>query len=589
MALPTVFDLCQPREDVLAGTIAESDFAADLAQVIRGTAPEEYQRPETFFGTTYPTRGLRSLLSNVCRRLSGAGGEVASIFRLDTQFGGGKTHGLIALVHAAGGMRDVPNADEFVDPVLVPAPGTVRIAAFDGENADPTNGRTLEEGLRAYTPWGEIAFALAGRQGFERVRASDEQRVAPGAETIHELFGGQPTLILMDELAVYLRKARLRGARAQMSAFLTALFKAVESAPKAAVVYTLSVGKDGRASDAYTEENQYIADTMAEAESISARKATLLNPTEEDETVQVVRRRLFASIDDAGAQPVIEAYRALWQANRESLAEDALRAATVDAFRAGYPLHPEVLETLTSKTATLANFQRVRGMLRLLARTIADVWKQRPGDAFAIHLHHIDPGNELIRQEIVTRLGQAAYVPAIRYDVAATEGGNRALAQQMDDTQYRGLPPYTSYVTRTIFVHTLAFNDPLKGVKPEHLRFSVLGPGLDISFIEDARKRFIAESAYLDDRQGAPMRFLAEANLNQIVRRQEQDVDPGEVRTQLNDSIREIFKSKTFDQVEVAPGQVSGHRPSTRPERRRVWRSLRRPERTKREDGAGGA
>lgn len=559
MALPTVFDLCRPRQDVLAGTITESDFAADLAQVIRGTAPKEYAESFRFFATTYPTRGLRNLLSNVCRRLSGAGGEVASIFRLDTQFGGGKTHGLIALVHAAGGMQGVENAAEFVDPELLPAPGTVRIAAFDGENADPANGRTLEEGIRAYTPWGEIAYALAGRDGFERVRVSDEQRVAPGAETIRELFqaapGAGPVLLLMDELAIYLRKVKQPDARRQMSAFLSALFKAVESTPNTAVVYTLAVGKDGRATDAYSEENQSIADSMAEAESISARKATLLNPTEEDETVKVLRRRLFERIDDAGAQPVVEAYRGLWHAHRESLSDEAGRAATVDAFREGYPLHPEVLETLTTKTATLQNFQRVRGMLRLLARTIAEVWQEKPADALAIHLHHLNPGNELIRQEIVTRLGQAAYVPAIRADVATIEGGKRALAQQLDQSHYRGMAPYGSYVARTIFMHSLAFNEQLKGVKPEDLRYSVLGPSTDISFIEDARKRFRGDSAYLDDRPGAPLRFQVEANLTQVIRRQEQEVDPGEVRAQLNDRIREIFKGKMFDLVPFPGGE----------------------------------
>ena len=64
----------------------------------------------------------------------------------------------------------------------------------------------------------------------------------------------------------------------------------------------------------------------------------------------------------------------------------------MDAFRASYPLHPEVLETLTGKTATLGSFQRVRGMLRLLARTIAHLWEERPDDATAIHVHHINPG-----------------------------------------------------------------------------------------------------------------------------------------------------------------------------------------------------
>ena len=554
MTIPTIFETCRPREDVLKGAITEADFAADLAQVIIGKGNVEYLDPVRFFANTYPTRGLKNLLSNVCRRLSGAGGEVAAIFRLDTSYGGGKTHGLIALTHAANGMKGVANVGEFIDPSLLPD-NRVRVAAFDGENADPANGRAMGEGVLAYTPWGEIAYALAGRDGYERVRKSDESRIAPGAETLRELFGGDPTLILLDELSVYLRKVRnLEDARDQLTAFLTSLFKAVESAPNAALVYTLAIGKDGRATDAYNEENQFIADNMAEAESVSARKATLLNPTEEDESVQVLRRRLFESIDETKIPAVADAYRDLWVANRESLADDAARSETVEAFRSSYPLHPEVLETLTGKTATLGNFQRVRGMLRLLARTISHLWKQKPADATSIHLHHMDPGYEQIRQEIVTRLGQTAYLPAITNDIAAGSVEKKALAEELDAEHHAGMPPYAVYIARTIFMHTLAFNDPLKGVSPERLRYSLLGPATDISFIEEARKKFIAESAYLDDRPGAPMRFLAEANLRQIIRREEQHVDAGQARAELNDRIRQIFGGKTFDMVPFPGG-----------------------------------
>ncbi len=543
MKIATIFDTCRPRSDVLKGAVAEADFAADLAQVISGRGPQEYLNPARFFANTYPTRGLANLLLNVCRRLTGAGGEAAAIFRLDTSYGGGKTHGLIALAHAARGVKGVPNIVEFIDPSLLPE-GHVRVAAFDGENADPANGRAMGDRVLAHTPWGEIAYALAGKVGYDRVRASDESHVAPGADTLRELFGGEPTLILLDELSVYLRKVHnLADARNQLTAFLTSLFKAVESTPYAALVYTLAIGKDGTASDAYNEENQFIADRMAEAESVSARKATLLNPTEEDETVQVLRRRLFESIDEEKAAPAIEAYRALWSAGGDALAPEASRPETVEAFRASYPLHPEVLATLTGKTATLGNFQRVRGMLRLLGRTLAHLWEERPADATAIHLHHIDPGHEPIRQEIVTRLGQTAYVPAIANDVSGS--GSKALAQEIDAECHGGLPPYAAYVARTIFLHTLAFNEPLKGLPGERLRFSAVGPGLDISFIEEARKKFIADSAYLDDRPGAPMRFLAEANLRQIIRREEQHVDAGEARSELNDRIRDIFKGKT--------------------------------------------
>ncbi len=554
MTVPTIFETCHPREDVLKGAITESDFAADLAQVITGKGSAEYLDPVRFFANTYPTRGLKNLLANVCRRLTGAGGEVAAIFRLDTSYGGGKTHGLIALTHAARGMKGVSNIPEFVDPSLLPE-GAVRIAAFDGENADPANGRTMGDGILAYTPWGEIAYALAGKAGYDRVRKSDENRIAPGADTLRELFGGEPTLILLDELSVYLRKVRnLADARDQLTAFLTSLFKAVESAPNAALVYTLAIGKDGRATDAYNEENQFIADNMAEAESVSARKATLLNPTEEDETVQVLRRRLFSSIDETKVAPVVTAYRDLWTMNKGALAADAARSETVETFQSSYPLHPEILETLTGKTATLGNFQRVRGMLRLLARTIAHLWEEKPEDATAIHLHHVDPGYEPIRQEIVTRLGQSAYVPAITNDIAAGSVEKKALAQEIDAEHHGGLPPFAVYVARTIFMHTLAFNDPLKGVSPEQLRYSALGPMTDISFIEEARKKFLAESAYLDDRPGAPMRFLAEANLRQIIRREERHVDAGEARAQLNDRIRQIFGGKTFETVSFPGG-----------------------------------
>ncbi|WP_208598965.1 ATP-binding protein [Desulfonatronum thioautotrophicum] len=533
---------------MLEGKIAESDFAADLAQVLRGDAPEEYADPVRFFANTYPTRGLKNLMLNVCLRLYGSGLSVASILRLDTNYGGGKTHGLIALYHAARGMTGVPNVAEFIDPAIL-SQQTVRIAAFDGENADPSNGRPLGDGLRAYTPWGELAYGLAGAEGYERVRRSDEDRVAPGADTIRELFGNQPTLILIDELSVYLRKLSAGDrvkAGGQLTAFLTGLFKAVESSPNAVLVYTLALGKDRVAIDAYSEENQFIAEKMEEAESVSARKAALLDPTEEDETVQVLRRRLFADIDDARAGQVIESYHRLWEQQREHLPSFGAQDTRLDAFKAGYPLHPELIETLKEKTSTLNNFQRVRGMLRILARTVGSLWSTRPQDAYAVHLHHIDLRSSPIRQEIVTKLGQKSFVPALKADVAAVEGDQPSMAQEMDATHYLGLPPYGSYVGRTIFFHTLAYHDNLKGLSPEELRYAILSPGTDISFVDDALRRFVQVSAYLDDRPNAPLRFLNEANLTQMIRRQERQVDPGEVRSQLNDRIKSIFNGTTF-------------------------------------------
>ena len=154
----------------------------------------------------------------------------------------------------------------------------------------------------------------------------------------------------------------------------------------------------------------------------------------------------------------------------------------------------------------------------------------------------------------MTRLGQTAFVPAITNDVAAGRAGQRALAEEIDAQHHQGLPPYAVYVARTIFMHTLAFNDPLKGLTAEELRYAVAGPAVDPSFIDEARKRFTAESAYLDDRPAAPMRFLAEANLNVVIRREEQHVDPAEARAQLNHRIRDIFNGKTFETIPFPGG-----------------------------------
>lgn len=550
--MKTIFDLCIPREDVLDGNIKESDFAADLAQVLSEKAPNEYRDPAIFFANTHPTQGLRHLLHNICLRLSGKGGEAAAIFRLDTQYGGGKTHSLIALTHVARGMKGVAKVEEFVDPKLVPKK-RVRVAAFDGENADPTNGRPLGHGLKAFTPWGELAFALNGVEGYELVRASDVERVAPGADTLRQLFGGEPTLILLDELSIYLRKIKGRKEQEQLSPFLTSLFKAVESSPGAALVFTLAVGKGGRAVDAYSDENDFVARKLDEAESIAARKATLLDPTAEHETAQVLRRRLFSKIDDAGAAKVVDAYKALWHTHASDLPEPRLNEDRAAEFRNGYPFHPALMATLTDKLSTLGNFQRVRGMLRLLTQTIAHVWKKRPATTHALHLHHLDPGFAPTRNEIVTRLEMSAYDPAIRNDVAASEGAV-SLAQQLDGKDYASLPPYGSFVARSILWHSFAFNEHLKGTTAEELRYAILGPGNDLGFINDARQKFVAQSAYLDDRPAAPLRFLTEANLTMMIRRQELQVDPGEARTQLQARIREIFDGRNFHLIPFAGG-----------------------------------
>ena len=541
-SLRTIYDICRPRADVEAGTTKDEQYAADLAQVVNHSAPREYLDPAVFFRHSYPTRGMRELLKSVLTRLSGRGGEMASIIRLDTQYGGGKTHGLIALVHAVRGMKGVDNVQEFVDPSLLPQV-PIRVAALDGENSDPANGLTLEPGLLARSLWGELAYRLAGAEGFRRVQASDEKHVAPGAETLRELFGGQPTLIMIDEVSVYLRKVEqtYSGASGQFTAFLHALFKAVETAPNVALVFTLAVGKDSEAKDAYREEHERALRSLAEAEMVASRKATQLNPTEEDETADVLRRRLFDEVDISAADEVVAAYADIWNRNQSALPASVNRPETRDLFRRGYPLHPETLSVLTQKLSSLSTFQRTRGMLRLLARTVHVLWRDRPADALAIHPHHIDPAFGPIRNEITTRLGQGEYTPALKADVAAVDKDERSTAQELDLKYFPGQLPIHSYVARTIFLHTLAFGDAAKGVASDQLKLSVCSPIVEPSFVEQARTRFVTESLFLDDRPGSHLRFMVEPNLTQVIRRQMEDIDAADLRNELDLRIQNLF------------------------------------------------
>ena len=170
-----------------------------------------------------------------------------------------------------------------------------------------------------------------------------------------------------------------------------------------------------------------------------------------------------------------------------------------------------------------------------------------------IELHHVDPGYIPIRDEINTRLELGRFDPVIQNDVAATVGGT-SLAQQLDAKWYAGLAPYTSFVARNILWNTFAFNENLQGIDELNLRYAILAPGLDVSFINDARQKFIAESAYLDDRPIAPLRFLTEVNLGVLIRRQMKQVDTNEARNLLQDRIRTIFAGKTLNLIPFAGG-----------------------------------
>ena len=137
--MTTIFDACTPREEVLTGEVKEQQFAASLTKVLRGTADAVYGDAQIFVANTYPTKGLKSLLNEALGRLSGKRPGCASVIRLETNFGGGKTHNLIGLYHIC---------DSPIDPNVV-----VGFVGIDKEHVlAPTARRTWLAAAKSHLP-----------------------------------------------------------------------------------------------------------------------------------------------------------------------------------------------------------------------------------------------------------------------------------------------------------------------------------------------------------------------------------------------------------------------------------------------------
>jgi len=295
--LPSVFNTCIPREEILSGELSLDLFAAKLRLVVERSAPKVYQDPNLFFANTYPTDGLKNLIKEVFGRLVGA--IVGSpIIRLETSFGGGKTHDEIALWHICKQGRNIDGLDQFVDLNLIPE-RPVQVAAVDGRDLDPVNGvYHAESGVTTYTLWGEIAYQIGGIEGYQLLRGSDEQRISPGTSVLERLLGGRPTLIVLDEIARHLRAAEATPVAnstlsKQVVAFLFSLMDLAAACNHLVFVYTLA-----SAADTFGEETADLRE-MIQA---SARQERVLSPSTDVEVYNIVKQRLFLSVSADAAE-----------------------------------------------------------------------------------------------------------------------------------------------------------------------------------------------------------------------------------------------------------------------------------------------
>src|SRR5688572_14007123 len=200
MSLKPWREIAVPHEDVLKGTFQQAEFAADISRVHEGSATPEYQNASLFFQRTFITEGMRLLLQSVVKRLSGKGGD--PVVQLQTAFGGGKTHTMMAVLHVAS--RKVPakkmlGIPELLEKAKVAEVQPARVAVLDGNALSPSHPR--EHGkVKANTLWGELAWQVGGDDGYEMVAASDQDGTSPGKDVLSDLFQKfGPVVVLMDE------------------------------------------------------------------------------------------------------------------------------------------------------------------------------------------------------------------------------------------------------------------------------------------------------------------------------------------------------------------------------------------------------
>jgi len=571
-----IFDTCRPRPEVLAGDLTEDTFAARLRDVVEGKADAAYQDPSVFFRNTFPTDGLRTLAREVLGRLSGQEPANRPFVRLETSFGGGKTHNLIALYHlangggraaldAAGNVQRGVNGEGIVPGLEWLPQDKWAVAGVVGSDLDPAEGID-HGGVRTRTLWGELAWQLGervntsgGSAAYEHVRKSDEALTAPGTQALERVVGDEPTLVMLDEIARYLRVAKAVPTANEKSdlaeqtvAFLMTLIELAASRDNISLVLTLADSKD-----AFGDETEMLITDLDEAHKVSARQERVITPAAESEIAPIVRHRLFESFEEDAARETADAYAACYRELSErgaEIPERVLRANFHDEMVENYPFHPELFTVLTRKTATIPHFQKTRGALRLLARMIRRLWDERPSDAWMIAPFHIDLGDEGILNDLTSRLDRPAFRAVAEADISSGRSGAPAHAEKLDERWLsEDKPPYGRRLATSIFVHSLT-RGIAAGVELPDLLVATVQPGDDPQLLRKTLARAqgeergaTGEAFWFLHWDGRQYFFTTEPSLEKVVQDELALVGLVAAKDEIDRRIKQVWRRGTFD------------------------------------------
>jgi hypothetical protein len=428
------YAVAMPHEDIRESRLDEAVFAANLWGVRQNDAPELYLDPEAFFAKTYLTAGLSKVLKKVAKALSGTADAGDRIISLQTAFGGGKTHTQVALWHLAKHPDKIRNSSACADvrkELGDQLPGQVKgVAVFTNQTCDATQGRKTPEKVQTRTLWGELALQLGGVKLYRDIEANDQGRTVPQGLFADILRKAAPCLILLDELADYCVGASAVEVGSatladQTISFVQQLTNAVQEVPGAAIVATLPAS---HLEVAGSERGQEILNSL---ERRFGRMSADIKPVADEEIYEVVRRRLFESLGDpADHEAAASAYLKMYQAHKNEVPPEATRGTYKDRIIAAYPFHPALIDALYLRWGSHSDFQRTRGVLRLLASIVGDLWLRRNASTQSqplIQPCHLRWTIDALHAAL-TRLWGAAYESVVAADVV----GNKANAVILD-------------------------------------------------------------------------------------------------------------------------------------------------------------
>lgn len=498
-------EVITPHKDVASGRYQQAEFAADLWQVHLGEGTEEYKNPTEFFRRTYLTQSLSKLLSGGLQRINGIGGD--PVVQLQTNFGGGKTHSMLALYHLFSGVNpnDLPGIDEVMNEAGVTSLPIARRVVLVGNKISPGNPVTKPDGTVVHTLWGELAYQLGGKAAYERIRHDDERATSPG-DMLRELFKDfGPSLILIDEWVAYARQLHDQsdlpggGFETQFS-FAQALTESAKLAGNCLLVISLPASDTATSPHAEANDEEVGGirgqEALARLRNVVGRLESSWTPATAEEGFEIVRRRLFEPMQadhfklmDATAREFADMYRT----QQQEFPAECRDPDYEKRIKGAYPIHPEVFDRLYTDWSTLVKFQRTRGVLRLMAAVIHSLWEK--GDRNPLILPANIPIDDPRVRDELTRYLSDNWKPIIEKDVDGPDALPLAI-----DGEVPNLGKFSACrrVARTIYLGSAPTTSAAnKGVEDRRVKLGCVMPGEATAVFGDALRRLAQAATYL--------------------------------------------------------------------------------------------